>query len=260
MLEMNKISSTNFGEFGKYLDGTLRVVDSILDPYAVTLDGKKYVICHEDNVFAIVEEQGEDMMSYAVGLNEDGVLETYVDENDLYQILLSEDIPIVSKQSLSDKTIEQIYITHAKENQPQENLHYYKRTEDGLAELQLLYNVTRFKDNLELFFSYMNSKKADVIYLYEAKKILNMIQYMKKTSFVKFSGYDEYGKVLIDYPNGFVVTRAKSFYESDITQLISMYGLGLSIPKEMYQLFTGKHEKANSLQLIAREYRKNIGD
>lgn len=258
MVDIKKIDSKNYESYSRFFDGTLRVVDSIVDPYIVKCNGKQYVVSHEDSVFAIVEDQGSDIMSYAVGLNEDGIMETMVDEYNLYQILLNEEIPIVSKKSLSDKLIEQVYITHQEDNKPNEYFYYYKMTEDASAEINLQYDITRFKDSLELFFSYIDTKKPDIVFLNYAKRMLGFIEYMKKNGFIKLTGYDEYGKVLVESPSGFAVLRTKTFHEDDIRKMASMYGLGLSVPKEMLELFSGKSEKANTLQLIAQEYRKNI--
>lgn len=260
MVDIERINTGSFESYSRFLDGTLRVVDSVIDPCVVKYKGKEYVVSREDCVLAIVEDLGEDLMSYAIGLNEEGELETLVDEYNLYQILLHEEIPIVSKKSLSDKSIEQIFVTHQEDNKPNEYLYYYKMTEDGNAEIQLQYDITRFKDNLELFFNYANSRKADIIFLNHAKRFMKFIEYMKKNGFIKLTGYDEYGKVLIDNPNGYTILRTKSYHEDDIRQMAAMYGLGLSIPKEMMELFSGRSEKANTLQLIAQEYRKNIRD
>ena len=65
MLEMSKIDNEEFDKYAKLLDGSLRVVDRIVDPYLVNLNGKQYVVSHEDGVFSIVETIKDGVMSYA---------------------------------------------------------------------------------------------------------------------------------------------------------------------------------------------------
>ena len=251
MLDFKSMKPEEFEYYRKYLEALTEVLDTIVEPAMLTFEDKEYCVAMEGPVTAVIENNNDNLKPYAVMLDEEGRMIRYFDENFIYETSFNKTNYIVCRKAIATELIEQVYFEPREENNPHDYLNYYYKNPEADKELQIRYDVTRFNENLELFFYYINSKFPEGIYLNHFTKLFGMIPKIKHEWFVQVDDNDDYGKLIL--PTMFVGPTAYTL--ADVKAYLREVGMPDGIPRYMENMFLKKDESVKKLELISSEYR-----
>lgn len=258
-MEIQAIGPDKFKEYNDYLMYLATVIDVITEPTSIKLNGQEFVLAKEGDAIAVVRHNGEGLESYATFLDGDGSLHTYFDEYFMYQFFRNQENRLVTRKSLTTEFNDQVYVRPREDNSPHDYLNYYIKTPEGDMELQIIYDVTRFIDNLELFFTYIDSKLPESFFLNKIRHIIGKLDHVKHEWFMQVGDEDDYGKIIMNLPFNFTPVGATSYTAKDIRDYLLSIGMPGEIPQDMRDMFLGRDKTVKTLELLANQYRKYHG-
>lgn len=256
MIKISSINPDELTQYARYIFYLTSMIDKAVELSIVRCDDKKYIVAMDGPVTAFVEDVNDNLEGFATVMNNEGQIVCYFDEEFRYEINIDREEPIVTRISLRNAFMDQVYIKLRKDNQPHDYLSYYVRPSSGDMELQIRYDVTRFIDNIPSFFYYLDCKEPDGFYLDVHQRILFLFKRKKHEWFLKMEDEGNYGKMIVDLPINYIPVYSTHYTLKDVREYLDAYGLPYEIPQDMRDMFLGNDERIKKLELLSQEYRK----